>query len=76
MPEYEKCLVAGCPNTRDQGVFEGDLCMPCHIMITQGKIVSPGVTFIHDMADRLKELADQLAASEYYTYHYCGDRDD
>ena len=24
------CIVPGCPNTSEQGSFEGNLCMPCY----------------------------------------------
>lgn len=32
------CIVKGCINTRDQGKFIGDLCAPCHEMLTTGEI--------------------------------------
>jgi hypothetical protein len=37
-----KCLVAGCTNHTDEGQFVGDLCGPCHSMITSGNIQSNG----------------------------------
>jgi hypothetical protein len=33
----DKCLVAGCTNHKNKGKFIGDLCSPCHTMLTQGK---------------------------------------
>lgn len=33
----KKCIVLGCDNMSDRGVFEGDLCMPCHGFITRSE---------------------------------------
>jgi hypothetical protein len=44
----DKCLVFGCSNRKHQGKFIGDLCGPCHQMITTGCIGS-GETFIHTL---------------------------
>lgn len=35
----QKCIVKGCQNHRDQGVFVGDLCKPCYTMLSQGKYI-------------------------------------
>lgn len=51
----KRCLVHGCPNDSDAGGFVGDLCAPCHDMITTG-VVGHGETFVHKMRDALKEL--------------------
>jgi len=32
-----KCIVKGCENHANQGVFVGDLCLPCHTFITTGE---------------------------------------
>lgn len=53
----KKCLVKGCTNTNDQGRFIGDLCAPCHDMLTSGKLRT-GTTFIHDMQARLHKIID------------------
>lgn len=34
-----RCLVKGCTNHAHQGHFVGDLCAPCHTMLTTGKRV-------------------------------------
>lgn len=34
----KKCLVLGCPNRTDQGKFVGDLCFPCHRILTTGEV--------------------------------------
>lgn len=41
-----KCLVRGCENYSDAGTFVGDLCFPCHEMITTGQIHPTNITFI------------------------------
>jgi hypothetical protein len=48
----DKCLVYRCANHKDEGAFEGDLCVPCYRMLTTG-VVEHGETFIHDMQARL-----------------------
>jgi hypothetical protein len=52
-----KCLVDGCKNHSNQGKFIGDLCMPCHDMLTTGKLRG-GATFIHNMQARLHKIID------------------
>jgi hypothetical protein len=49
-----RCLVKGCSNHSDQGVFVGPLCMPCHHMLTTGE-VGHGATFVHELATRPQE---------------------
>lgn len=44
-----KCLVKGCPNDSAYGGFVGQLCVPCHNMLTTG-VVLEGQTFIHRIA--------------------------
>lgn len=51
----DKCIVYGCENYKHEGYFIGDLCSPCHNMITSGK-PNYGATFIHDLRDQVKEL--------------------
>jgi hypothetical protein len=33
----KKCIVLGCENWSDQGMFEGNLCQPCHNFIAKGE---------------------------------------
>ncbi len=60
-----KCVVHGCGNRKGEGGFVGDLCAPCHYMITTG-IVGHGETFVHQNRDQLaaanKIVAEQSAA--------------
>jgi hypothetical protein len=52
--ERARCLVYRCPNHKDEGVFVGDLCAPCHKMLTTGRIPKMrGETFIHRLVDDL-----------------------
>jgi hypothetical protein len=58
-----KCLVKGCQNHQGEGGFVGDLCSPCHRMITQGLVDEHGLTFIHALAKKLlaiKYLVDDI----------------
>lgn len=52
-----KCIVKGCPNKRGEGGFIGQLCTPCHTMITTG-CVGHGETFIHVFADKLRAILE------------------
>lgn len=56
-----KCIVFGCQNRPDAGVFVGVLCRPCHAMLTTGVIVH-GETFIHKLRDSLEDEKDDRAA--------------
>ncbi|MDD3885189.1 MAG: hypothetical protein PHW66_09720 [Gallionella sp.] len=55
-PPPKCCLVKGCENHSSQGKFVGDLCLPCHTMLTTAKI-SNGNTFINAMQARLNKIA-------------------
>lgn len=54
-----KCIVAGCNNRFGEGVFHGELCSPCHRMITTGVVQPQGETFIHSMRRTLASAAEQ-----------------
>lgn len=65
-----KCIVRGCSNREGQGTFVGQLCTPCYQMLSEGKINSPGETFIHQLVDgqclvlnALLQLFNELEAS-------------
>jgi hypothetical protein len=53
-----KCLVKGCTNHSDQGTFIGNLCHPCHSMLTTGAVGLNGNTFVHSLRDRLLKIAN------------------
>ena len=51
VPKGDKCIVKGCPNHKGEGGFVGDMCGPCHTMLTTGAIGS-GETFVHKLQGR------------------------
>ena len=51
----EECLVLGCTNKKHQGEFVGDLCGPCHNMLTTGNF-GYGKTYFHEMAKQIERL--------------------
>lgn len=53
-----KCLVKGCKNHEDAGIFKGELCMPCYEMLTTGKIHPAGNTFISKKEQELRSLRE------------------
>lgn len=62
----EKCIVKGCQNHRHEGRFVGDLCAPCHAMLTEGKYIASTAWFASEglraqHADALAVMADYLA---------------
>lgn len=52
-----KCIVHGCQNHTHQGKFVGDLCMPCHIMLTTGRRNPSNAWFEVELAQKDAELA-------------------
>jgi hypothetical protein len=54
-----KCLVHKCENFTDQGRFVGDLCAPCHQILTTG-YVGPTSSFLGEMNKRLVELENEV----------------
>ena len=53
-----KCIVYQCENYKGQGLFVGDLCGPCHHMLTTGQINEPSMDFV----SRLYKSAPKLVA--------------
>lgn len=49
----KKCIVKGCENHKEQGIFIGDVCAPCYDMLTTGK-VKYGNTFIHQLQKNIE----------------------
>jgi hypothetical protein len=54
----KKCVVLGCENYPEYGEFIGDICAPCHAMISTGDF-RHGTTIFHDMFNK-------YALAEYY----------
>jgi hypothetical protein len=62
-----KCLVSGCENYSNQGIFIGELCSPYHEMLKTGEVHSKNITFIGYLKrdqNLLKAIAS-LASGEY-----------
>ena len=56
----EVCVVKGCTNARHQGSFVGDLCSPCHNIITTGNPgYTVGVLKVFQQYELLKELIEE-----------------
>ncbi|MBK3779827.1 hypothetical protein G3A43_06140 [Paraburkholderia aspalathi] len=47
----EKCIVKGCQNHKHQGLFVGDLCTPCHRMLTTGNVRASSAWFAKELAE-------------------------
>lgn len=58
----KKCLVHGCKNSSDQGTFIGDLCSPCHNMITTGNIHPCNITFIGKLYKKYITMKGKIEA--------------
>ena len=66
----EECIVLGCTNSRDEGTFIGNLCGPCHEMLTSGKVHHNTKSFIGTLIRQYNlliegnnELASELEKS-------------
>jgi len=60
-----KCIVKGCTNHAHEGAFVGDLCAPCHTMITTGDYGCGNTVFHHAERERqqLKETMINIQQS-------------
>ena len=54
-----KCIVHGCKYHTHEGRFVGDLCAPCHTMLTSGEIY-PSFAFFVTEIDRLRATNERL----------------
>ena len=52
----KKCIVKGCTNYQGQGYFVGDLCAPCHRMLTTGNAAHNN-TFVGELHQKARQLA-------------------
>lgn len=43
------CIVSGCTNKKEDGLFTGDICSPCHQMICSGDASLKSNNFIHKL---------------------------
>ena len=66
-----KCIVRGCVNHQHQGRFVGELCGPCHNMLTTGKLGN-GDTFIHELVEGKYPKPMSFGESVYDTLWHWG----
>jgi hypothetical protein len=59
-----KCIVKGCENHKHQGLFVGDLCTPCHSMLSEGKCIPSNAWF----AARASHLVGAVMADYLMTW--------
>lgn len=52
----EKCIVFKCSNHTGEGKFIGPICLPCHNMITTGKL-GPSDSFLGEIKDLINTLS-------------------
>ena len=50
MHQCTKCIVKGCANKNGEGRFVGNLCAPCHTMLTDGHIGHSSAWFVVEIA--------------------------
>lgn len=53
----KSCIVKGCQNRSSQGRFIGDLCYPCFLYLTNGKI-GPTTSFLGKIRDSLASIKE------------------
>lgn len=51
-----KCLVKGCENHSHEGKFVGELCNPCHIMLTEGKVSPSNAWFVEAIKNAREDV--------------------
>ena len=55
----DKYIVHGCSNHKDQGIFVGDLCLPCWTCIITG-VIGPTESFLGEMKKEKSALCSIL----------------
>lgn len=58
-----KCIVYGCDNHTNEGTFVGDMCYPCHYIITTGDLSQSSENFIYKLYMKKKTLEADLYKS-------------
>ena len=51
-----RCIVKGCENHEQEGWFVGNLCKPCHTMLTTGKVNPSNAWFVRAIEGAKEEL--------------------
>ncbi len=60
----QKCLVYQCENYKGQGLFVGDLCGPCHHMITTGEINRSSMDFVSRLHKAMPKIIAEIVQDE------------
>jgi len=73
-----KCIVHGCSNRADQGMFVGEMCSPCHTMITTGKMMPTDsflkqITSLESENEKLKNILRKAFPEKSGHYFICGE---
>ena len=69
-----KCIVHGCKNHRHEGRFIGELCGPCHTILTTGKVTPSYAWFVVEIERLQKALQDIYEL--HHTANHIVERDD
>lgn len=65
----KRCIIYGCNNHQGDGLFMGEICMPCYKMIVTGND-NPSENFIHRLHAKLQIISlDAKQAREYSNLH-------
>lgn len=51
-----KCIVKGCENHTHEGMFVGNLCKPCHTMLTTGQVNPSNAWFVRAIEGAKEEV--------------------
>jgi hypothetical protein len=74
----DKCIVHGCSNHTSQGRFVGEMCGPCHTMITTGKMM-PTDSFLNQITslelenEKLENILRKAFPEKSDHYFICGE---
>jgi len=58
------CLIKGCPNKSDGGLFVGDLCKPCYEALCAGKIPKSEGNYLRVEIEELNKKINKLTAAQ------------
>lgn len=58
-----KCIVKGCTNYTHEGTFVGNLCKPCHTMLTTGKLNPYNAWFVKAIEGAKEEVLKDVTVT-------------
>lgn len=83
-----KCIVYGCRNHKNEGMFVGEMCSPCYSMITTGKIThsdsflnritsleseNTRITYLESENEKLKSILRKIFPEKSGDFFICGE---